>query len=139
MTDCFLAGQVARLVGVGYDRLDYWVTSGIVTASITPAAGKGSSRRFSFRDVAAAKLAKELRDGGASLQAIRAAVEYVRREYQIDNPLCETRLVVCGDDVMMVHDDQAMISALKQQGQGAFRWVIDVDKIVEDLRLALAA
>ena len=137
MQDGFSAPQVAQLAGITYDSLDYWVTHGVLSSSLQAASGKGTRRRFSFRDVVAAKLAKELRDGGASLQAIRAAVEYVRREHQIDDPLAETRLIVSGDDVMMVHDDQSMISALRQQGQGAFRWVIDVDKIVADLQEAI--
>ena len=41
------------MTGATYRQLDYWARTGVVTPSISAAAGYGSRRRWSDRDVVA--------------------------------------------------------------------------------------
>ena len=154
MVEGFTAGQVCRLANVKFDTLDYWVTHGILEASVTPAAGKGTTRRFGFKDLITARVARELRQSGISLPALRKVADYLHDQQGLEHPLAEARLVVSGDDVLMVHDDQALVSALKQQGQGVMTaaveratakrrspivWIVDIAAVAQELRQAIAA
>src|SRR3712207_6916693 len=53
--------------------------TGLVVPSIRGAAGSGSQRLYSFKDVLVLKIVKRLLDAGVSLQNIRVAVEHLRR------------------------------------------------------------
>ena len=61
--------------GITYRQLDYWARTGLVEPSIRGAAGSGSQRLYSFRDILVLKVVKRLLDTGVSLQNIRTAVE----------------------------------------------------------------
>ncbi|MDN8578278.1 MerR family transcriptional regulator [Corynebacterium bovis] len=65
---------VCQITGVTYRQLDYWTRTGLVTASVTPAAGYGTQRLYSFRDILIIKIIANLLDAGLSLQAIRRAL-----------------------------------------------------------------
>jgi DNA-binding transcriptional MerR regulator len=69
--ETFTAGQVVKLSGVPYAKLDYWVRSGILRPSVEQASGKGSDRTFSFRDVVARR------------SCSRGQVDLVRRVHQL--------------------------------------------------------
>lgn len=64
--------DVCEITGVTYRKLDYWLRTGLVFASVARAAGSGSRRRFSIDDVAQVrrvKLASDLR-GGSLVDAL---------------------------------------------------------------------
>ena len=64
--------------GITYRQLDYWARTDLVAPSIKSAAGSGSQRLYSFRDILVLKIVKRLLDTGVSLQNIRTAVEHLR-------------------------------------------------------------
>jgi DNA-binding transcriptional MerR regulator len=64
--------------GITYRQLDYWARTGLVEPSIRSAAGSGSQRLYSFRDILVLKVVKRLLDTGVSLQNIRKAVDHLR-------------------------------------------------------------
>ncbi len=64
--------------GITYRQLDYWARTNLVEPSIQGAAGSGSQRLYSFRDILVLKIVKRLLDTGVSLQNIRTAVEHLR-------------------------------------------------------------
>lgn len=133
----YTAGQTCRLTGLKYDRLDHWDRTAFISPSIATATGVGSERLYSFRDLVALRVARELRDAGIPLQSLRKAVEFLRsRGYE--QPLSEVYLVSDGSDVFERRGDE-VLSVLRRPGQAAFAWVIDLAKIVEELRAALAA
>lgn len=68
---------VCQITGVTYRQLDYWTRTNLVTASIASAAGSGSHRLYSFRDLLMIKMIKALIDAGISLQNVRKAVEHL--------------------------------------------------------------
>lgn len=74
----FRTSEVAKLAGLTQRQLDYWDRTGFLKPSLARAAGRGSARFYSFRDVVELRIAKELRDAGIPLQALRRVVEYLR-------------------------------------------------------------
>ena len=64
--------------GITYRQLDYWARTSLVVPSIRGAAGSGSQRLYSFKDILVLKIVKRLLDTGISLQQIRTAVAQLR-------------------------------------------------------------
>ena len=50
--------------GITYRQLDYWARTGLVEPSVRGAAGSGSQRLYSFRDILILKVIKRLLDAG---------------------------------------------------------------------------
>jgi DNA-binding transcriptional MerR regulator len=74
----FRGPTACQVVGITYRQLDYWARTGLVAPSIRGAAGSGSQRLYSFKDVLVLKVVKRLLDAGVSLQNIRLAVDHLR-------------------------------------------------------------
>ena len=55
--------DVIRLAGIPYQTLDRWLKAGYLTAEV-PAEGTGSRRRYSFREVVLAVVARTLQEHG---------------------------------------------------------------------------
>ena len=69
-------GPVAcEATGITYRQLDYWARTGLVEPSLRAAAGSGSQRLYSFKDILVLKVVKKLLDTGISLQQVRVAVQ----------------------------------------------------------------
>lgn len=130
----FRTSEVARLTGLTRRQLDHWDRTGFVRPSLAQAEGRGSARFYSFQDVVQLKVAKELRKAGVSLQALRKVVEYLQKAGGLDVPLAEARLVVSGSDVLLLNSQEELVSILSAPGQGVLRIVLDLPKVVEELR-----
>lgn len=109
-----IACQVA---GITYRQLDYWARTGLVAPSIRGAAGSGSQRLYSFKDVLVLKVVKRLLDTGVSLQNIRVAVEHLRRRGVAD--LARITLFSDGTTVYECTSPEEVVDLL-QGGQGVF-------------------
>ena len=103
--------------GITYRQLDYWARTGLVEPSIRPAAGSGSQRLYSFRDVLVLKIVKRLLDTGVSLQQIRAAVTHLRERGVAD--LAGITLMSDGASVYECTSPEEVVD-LVQGGQGVF-------------------
>jgi DNA-binding transcriptional MerR regulator len=130
----FTAKQVVALTGVPYKRLDSWANSGFLIPSIAEADGTGSRRLYSFQDLVTLRTAKILRDTGISLQGLRKVVQFLRDTHGMDQPLAQTRLIVAGDDVLMVQTDGDLMSVLRYPGQHVLRVIVDLGRLVHTLR-----
>lgn len=133
----FRTSEVARLTGLTRRQLDHWDRTGFIKPSLAQAEGKGSARFYSFRDVVQLRVAKELRDAGVSLQALRKVMMFLRNVGGLETPLAEARLVVSGGDVLLVRGREELVSALRAPGQGALHIVLDLPRVVEELRRKL--
>jgi DNA-binding transcriptional MerR regulator len=134
----FTAKQVVTLTGVPYKRLDSWANSGFLMPSIAEAYGTGSRRLYSFQDLVALRTAKILRDAGISLQGLRRVMQFLRDAHGVEQPLVQTRLIVAGDDVLMVQSDGDLMSVLHHPGQHVLRVVVDLGRLVQALREEIA-
>lgn len=82
-------------------------------------------RLYSFRDLVALRVVRSLLDNGMSLQRVRRAWDYLRREGSMDEHLAEVKLITDGQSIFHVsHDDGELLDALRQ-GQLAFFVAID--------------
>ncbi len=81
----FGSSEVARLTGIPYQTLDRWITEGYLTCEL-PAEGVGSRRRFSFRDVVLAKVARALKEHRLPMAAVKGILEAIRQNWRDEDP-----------------------------------------------------
>jgi DNA-binding transcriptional MerR regulator len=136
MTLEFRTPQVAKVTGVNEKTLHYWDQTGFLTPSIARSKGTGTKRIYSFMDLVALRVAHELRGTGVSLQALRRVVRYLTRHKELAHPLAETYLVTDGKDVYAKTGD-ALMSVLRQPGQGLLFHVVDLSRTVGEVRAAV--
>jgi DNA-binding transcriptional MerR regulator len=129
----FTAKQVVALTGVPYKRLDSWANSGFLIPSIAAADGTGSRRLYSFQDLITLRIAKLLRDAGISLQGLRNVVQFLRDTHGMAQPLAHTRLVMVGDDVLIVPTEGDLMRVLRHPGQHVLHVVVDLGRLVQPL------
>ena len=124
---------VVELTGVSGRQVDHWASTGVVRPSVKAAAGKGSRREYAFRDLVALKVAKRLREEGISLQKIRKALVWLRRNFpEVKAPLAELRLVTDGDTLFLVDRDLFRIMDVLRGGQFVFS--LALGEIIAELR-----
>jgi len=131
--EAFSFGQVAGLARVKARTLDHWAATGFLAPSIKKATGTGTRRVYSFSDVVAARVARDLRSAGASLQGLRKVVRELRKR-EFAQSLAEVRLIVSGKDVYLMNN-QDLISVLQRPGQVHFPLtVLDLEATIKTLR-----
>jgi len=123
---------VVDLIRVSGRQVDYWVTTGVVRPSVKSAAGKGSRREYSFKDLVALKVAKRLKDEGISLQKIRKALAFLRKHFpDLKQPLAELRFLTNGETVYVGRDREKIFDTLNQ---GQFVFSLALGEIIEELQ-----
>lgn len=136
MDQKFTAQQASRLTNCTHHQLRYWDRVDLVKPSIQETGGRPGVRRlYSFRDLVALRVVRSLIDNGLSLQRIRRAWDYLRREGHMDDELSAVRLITDGVSVYSLNgvDDEVM-DALRN-GQLAFYNVINeiTESVEEDV------
>lgn len=129
----YRGAQVCSLVGITYRQLDYWARTGLLRPSIAEAAGSGTQRRYSYRDVLELKVIKRLLDAGLKLQQARQAVECLRGE--LGGDLAAAQLVLVGSRSVLAHSDGELVDLLAG-GQGVFN-VLPLSGVVSELEAAI--
>ncbi|RJO73493.1 MerR family transcriptional regulator [Nocardia panacis] len=109
--------SACQVAGITYRQLDYWARTGLVVPSIRGAAGSGSQRLYSFKDILVLKIVKRLLDAGISLQNIRIAVDHLRSRGVQD--LAGITLFSDGTSVYECASAEEVVDLL-QGGQGVF-------------------
>ncbi len=120
--------------GITYRQLDYWARTGLVEPSVRSAAGSGTSRLYSFRDILVLKVVKKLLDAGVSLVNIRTAIGTLRDRGVAD--LAQITLMSDGTTVYECTSTDEVVDLL-QGGQAVF--AIAVGRHVRDVEGTLAA
>jgi DNA-binding transcriptional MerR regulator len=106
--------KTAQLVGITYRQLDYWARTGLIRPSLTDAAGSGSRRQYSYRDLVELKVVKNLLDAGIKLESVREVFEFMRTH--VNSDIAAAHIVISGKSVLFCEGDQ-LIDVLKR-GQG---------------------
>jgi DNA-binding transcriptional MerR regulator len=109
--------SACQIAGITYRQLDYWARTSLVVPSIRGAAGSGSQRLYSFKDILVLKIVKRLLDTGISLQNIRVAVDHLRQRGVED--LARITLFSDGTTVYECTSAEEVVDLL-QGGQGVF-------------------
>ena len=117
-SDLGFRGPIAcNAAGITYRQLDYWARTGLVVPEVRGAAGSGTQRLYSFRDILILKVIKRLIDAGISPQQIRTAIEHLRARGVED--LTQVTLMSDGVSVFECTSDDEVIDLLRG-GQGVF-------------------
>ena len=99
---------------------------GLVKPSIQTTGGRPGVRRlYSFRDLVALRVVRSLLDNGMSLQRVRRAWDYLRREGGMEDHLAEVKLVTDGQTIFHVGSDEGDLMDALRTGQLAFFVAID--------------
>jgi len=111
----FRGTKAATIVGITYRQLDYWARTDLIRPSLTDAAGSGSRRLYSYRDLLELRVIKSLLDAGIKLESVRTAFEYLRTHLETD--IASAHLVISGSDVILC-DGEQLIDVMRRGGQG---------------------
>ena len=125
--------EVTKVVGITYRQLDYWARTSLVTPSVKDAGGSGTQRLYSFHDLVLLRVIKKLLDTGVSLQKIRKAVEFLRK--QLNREPQGVTLMSDGTSVYAAESPGELMDLLRS-GQGVF--AIGIGQVWQDLEGALA-
>jgi DNA-binding transcriptional MerR regulator len=110
----FSGTKAAQIVGITYRQLDYWARTDLVRPSLTDAAGSGSRRQYSYRDLLELKVIKNLLDAGIRLDSVREVFEYLRTHVTSD--IASAHIVIDGHQVVLCEGDE-LVDVLRR-GQG---------------------
>lgn len=127
--------QAASIVGISYRQLDYWARTDLVRPSLGDAAGSGSRRRYSYRDLLELRVIKSLLDAGIKLESVRQAFRYLREH--VDSDIAAATLVISGSDVVLCDGDM-LIDVVRRKGQGVLN-VLPLEGVKHDLDAQLVA
>ena len=126
MDQAFTAEQACGLSGCTHHQLRYWDRVGLVIPSLQGSGGRPGVRRlYSFRDLVALRVVRSLLDNGMSLQRVRRAWDYLRREGGMDEHLAQVKLVTDGQTIFHVSSDDGELLDALREGQLAFFVAID--------------
>ena len=123
---------VCEIVGITYRQLDYWDSTDLLKPSLAPAAGSGTQRRYSYRDLVQLKVIKGLLDAGVSLKTARKVIDSLRErgdEWQAAD------LVIDGANTVLVRDGEHVVD-LVRKGQGVLN-IVTVGNMTQELDAAI--
>ena len=124
---------VCSVVGISYRQLDYWARTDLLRPSLVDAAGSGTQRRYSYRDLVALKVIKSLLDGGVSLQTARKAIDYLRDH--LGEELGSASLVIEGGSTVLARSGDDIID-LVRRGQGVLN-IVPLGGLVDSLQASI--
>src|SRR3989337_3252800 len=127
----FNTKTVCSITGLTQRQVDYWYRTHFIKPSLKEASGYGTTRLYSFVDLVQLKVAKTLIDKGVSLQKIRKAITYLKKNFpDIERPLAEMRFLTDGKEIFVVTTDKKIVLNTLSQGQLVF--ALALGKIIEE-------
>jgi DNA-binding transcriptional MerR regulator len=120
--------QAAKIVGITYRQLDYWARTDLIRPSLAEAAGSGSRRRYSYRDLLELRVIKTLLDAGIRLESVREVFAYLRQHVTSD--IAAAHIVISGNQVMLCDGDE-LVDVLRR-GQGVLN-VLPLSGVKDDI------
>lgn len=109
--------MASKITGLTRRQIIYLDEQNVVKPSASPAMGRGYARLYDFVDLVQLRVLKALRDQGLSLQRVRKAVAYLRKNFPAQKPLADFRLLTDGETVFSLvrdSDERAIIDTLRQ-------------------------
>lgn len=134
MTQSYSGKKAAEIVGISYRQLDYWARTDLIRPSVTDAAGSGSRRQYSYRDLLELKVVKSMLDAGIKLESVRTAFEYLRVE--LGENVASARLVIGGGKAILVRDDAELLDVINT-GQFVMTSLLSLDGVQAEIDAAV--
>jgi DNA-binding transcriptional MerR regulator len=122
---------VAELTGASVRMVDHWARTDLLRPSGREATGKGSRRRYTFRDVIVLQAIRKLREGNCPLQKIRTAISYLQTHYPDESKseaLARLTLLTDGNQVYLLTDERQVMEVVTRQLQ--IGWVVSLGKLI---------
>jgi DNA-binding transcriptional MerR regulator len=137
--EVFSTGEMAALLGVSSDEIDYWAQLKLLTPSIKRATGQGSRRLFNRNDLRQAFLVQKLRAAGWKprqiTKALAAVVAVLSHPASLHTPL----LLHEGNALLIVCRDKGKaLTLLDAANPGQYVMVIALETLEEETRQKLA-
>jgi len=110
----FSGKKAAEIVGITYRQIDYWARTDLIRPSSCDAAGSGSRRIYSYRDLLELRVIKTLLDAGIRLESVRDVFKYLRNH--VESEIAAAHIVISGQSVVLCQGDQ-LVDVLRN-GQG---------------------
>jgi DNA-binding transcriptional MerR regulator len=130
MAQNYSGKKAAEIVGISYRQLDYWARTDLIRPSVADAAGSGSRRQYSYRDLLELKVVKSMLDAGIKLESVRTAFEYLRDNLGED--VASARLVIGGGRAVLVRDDAELLDVIKS-GQLVMTSLLSLDGVQAEI------
>ena len=127
--DGYTGRRTAEIVGISYRQLDYWALTDLIRPSLVDAAGSGSRRQYSYRDLLELKVVKSLLDAGIKLEQVRHVFNYLRE--QLGEDVATANIVISGTKSVLVRSGEELIDVLRA-GQGVLN-VLPLGGVKEEL------
>jgi DNA-binding transcriptional MerR regulator len=131
----YRTSDVVRITGINRKTLHHWARTNFVVPSVQKAKGTGSRRLYSFSDLIALRVVKQLRHAGVSVQALRKVAAYLRKR-GFEEPFAEVYLVTDGKDVQAV-TQEGLLSVFQAPGQQMLFHLIDLRHAATDVNDAI--
>lgn len=129
----FNSKAVVKLTRLTMRQVDYWDRTHFIKPSVKEASGYGTGRLYSFEDIVQLKVAKTLIDKGVSLQKIRKAINYLKKNFpDIKKPLAEMRFLTDGETIFVLADKKEKILDTLRRGQMVF--ALAIGELIEELK-----
>ncbi len=129
----FNTKSVMRITELTQRQIDYWDRTHFIKPSVREAAGYGTTRLYSFSDLVQLKVAKILLDKGISLQKMRKAITYLKKNFpDVEKPLAEMKFLTDGEIVFVLTRNKKEILDALSQGQMVF--AVALGEIIEELK-----
>ncbi len=129
----FNTKTAVKLTGLTPRQVDYWDRTHFIKPSIKEASGYGTGRLYSFEDIVQLKVAKTLIDKGVSLQKIRKAITYLKKNFpDVKKPLAEMRFLTDGETIFVLADKKEKILDTLARGQMVF--ALAIGELIEELK-----
>jgi len=134
----FNTKTVSNITHLSTRQIDYWDRTHFIKPSVSEASGYGSVRLYSFNDLIQLRVAKSLMDKSISLQKIRKAINYLKKNMpEVQKPLSEIRFLTDGETIFVLTKDSKKIIDTLKSGQVVFS--IALGEILESLKGAVVA
>ena len=129
----FNTRTVVMITGLTQRQIDYWDRTHFIKPSVKEASGYGTSRLYSFEDIVQLKVAKTLIDKGVSLQKIRKAIIYLKKNFpSAKKPLSEMRFLTDGETIFVLANKKEKILDTLARGQMVF--ALAIGELIEEMK-----
>jgi tetratricopeptide (TPR) repeat protein len=100
MKQMYTSKDVASIIGISESRVRYWAQTGVVG----PSERANGRAVYNFQDLVSVKAAKQLLDGGVTLQRARKNLDALRAQLGDDRPLAQLHVRSDGERVVVSGD-----------------------------------
>lgn len=129
----FNTKTVCSITGLTNRQVDYWDRTHFIKPSIKEASGYGTARLYSFIDLVQLKVAKTLIDKGVSLQKIRKAITWLKKNFpEVEKPLAQMKFLTDGETIFILAEKDKVI--LDTLAKGQLVMAIAIGEIIESLK-----